>query len=81
MRAFWQIMFWAPAFKSFLTSITMTVGNRRYVAFHLMEQTTEGKCSVGARSPLAMARMASSTSRRAFSGGGVVPPSSSRRDI
>jgi hypothetical protein len=49
----------------------------RYAAFHLMEQPTEGNCSDGV-APAAIARMASTSSRRAVAGIEVVRPSSRR---
>src|SRR5262245_32249764 len=48
-----------------------------YAAFHLMEQPTEGTRSAGVL-PAAIARIASTSSRRAVAGIGAVRPSSRR---
>src|SRR5260370_42138762 len=51
---------------------------RRYSSFHLIEQPIDAFWSAGASPVVAIARMASTSSRGAPARGGVVRPSSSR---
>src|SRR5216683_3479244 len=51
---------------------------RLYSSFHLIEQPIDAFWSAGARPEVAIARMASTSSRGAPARGGVVRPSSSR---
>src|SRR5689334_19116405 len=64
-----------------LSDLQETIGrppDERYSAFHLMEQPIDGTCCAGPTPVAAMARIASTSSRRAPAGGGVVRPSSRR---